>query len=119
VIDVDNALAVYPGYYMCTDLCPCPTETNFGLWNNITRLHENNRTNLDNDDAKYRTLTRAQGDDVVYRNFSSCFADLIDIQSDPSNPNYEFITLKMVDISDSLLNFMSFLEGSFACNGVC
>jgi hypothetical protein len=119
VIDMDNALSVYPGYYMCTDLCPCPPETNFGLWTNLTRLHEHNRTNINNDDDKYRTLTLAVGDDIVYRNFSSCFAALIDIQSDPQSDNYPYITLKMVDISESLLTFMSFLEGSFACNGVC
>lgn len=88
---------------MCTkDYCPCPTNTDFSLWNEQD-LNEMGRyyTNPLGVAKGYTILYKGIGAETSYPTFYDCYKHLIDMKNQYSNnPNYQ----KVEDLSDDLVS---------------
>ena len=119
---VDLATANWTSAYMCTDFCPCPSDKiqNYTYkYSNETRLNLFNRTKkTGNTNTALKPFVTTDVLADAYFSFSECYDDILDYQ-DTTNSQQNVLNSTVYDMGPSLINFLDYLETSFACNGIC
>jgi len=115
---IDDSTGKWTSSLMCTDVCPCPMNTDFTKWTE-SELNSWNRTNSPVTavlNSNYKILNKTAS--VNYATFYDCYKYILK-QKDSKNYTNNANVQKVEELSDDFVNLLRILEDELNCNGIC